>query len=261
MGSVKRWVMCLNEDTPLFDVYTKLIKVAVSSCLQNTDLAPSFIYDGKPNELTRWLNKRNVEIIQHRSLFFNRISNANFDKIKLSIAKGAFLRVDIPIIAETEGWTDRFIFYTDCDVIFINHWKEEFSGINCKYFSVAPEFDIKNFNDFNTGAMLMNIRNLFEIKEEFESFITSNLDICLAQAFDQTAYQLFFRKVFDKLEPIYNWKTYWGRNENAKLIHFHGIKPHHRNAIAEGNLKEPFKSLLHHDFHYYSNLWDSYLEK
>lgn len=30
---------------------------------------------------------------------------------------------------------------------------------------------------------------------------------------------------FDFLPLEYNWKPYWGLNENAKIIHFHGIKP------------------------------------
>ena len=186
-------------------------------------------------------------------------NNVNYDNTKLAIARGAFLRIDIPVIAKKNNWDDSYIFYTDCDVMFTENWNQEFNLIKCKYFSVAPEIDIKNFNDFNTGAMIMNIKNLYEVKDDFNQFIVSNIEECLSQAFDQTAYQIFFSESFDRLDPVYNWKTYWGKNSNAKLIHFHGLKPHHRSAISEGELKEPFKSLLHNDFQYFTDCWDKFL--
>lgn len=41
--------------------------------------------------------------------------------------------------------------------------------------------------------------------------------------------------------PIeYNWKPYWGINGNAKLIHFHGMKPCSNLEEAGFDTRESF---------------------
>ena len=258
-----KWITCLNEDTPLFNTYRDLLKVAVVSCLENTQFQPIFIYDGKDNELTYWLEKKGVDIIHHKSSFtkaFLNYCHKEPDSLQNQIAHGAFLRVDIPSIAKKNNWQDEFVFYTDCDVMFLGKWPNRFWNNQCKFFAVAPEVDINNFDDFNTGSMIMNLEGLSKVEKNFNKYIIDNIDLFFNSAWDQTAYQKYFKKYYTKLNPIYNWKTYWGINSNAKLIHFHGIKPHHRMNISNGTLKEPFSGLVSKEFYYFTNIWDSYLK-
>lgn len=94
-----------------------------------------------------------------------------------------------------------------------------------EYFSCSAEMDRLNFDCFNTGIMVMNIKNLRNTYDDFTNYIVNNLS--KFRTFDQTAYQYFYgREKLTPLPEIYNYKPYWGRNENAVIVHFHGPKPY-----------------------------------
>ena len=210
-----KWYFASNDKSPKYDA---LIKAAVESALQNTSLEPYFIYDGDLNNpLIKWLETKGVKIIPHRVNFYNVIKSHPHEKY-ISIASGAFLRCDIPIL-NTE---DDFVLYTDCDVIFL----KDFDYKNLEqpeYFSCSSENNPDDFENFNTGVMYMNLKKLRESHREFTDFITANLyDLA---AFDQTAYQMFYGSKMTPLPIQYNYKPYWKMDENAVIIHFHGPKP------------------------------------
>lgn len=207
-----KWYFACNDKSP--DFYP-LIKGAVNSALENTFLEPHFIYDGAENELTEWLKEKNVKIINHRISFYEELGN-HYNENLLNIASGAFLRCDIPVIEKE----DEFVLYTDCDVLFLKDFE---SSIKPEYFACSTQFDKKNFRDFNTGVMLMNVNKLRESHEKFTKFIVENLNVL--NTFDQTAYQIFYNGKNTKLPVIFNHKPYWGTDENAAILHFHGAKP------------------------------------
>lgn len=207
-----KWYFACNDKSP--EIYP-LIKGAVNSALKNTDLELNFIYDGEENELTRWLNDKGVKIIKHRVSFYEKLEKY-YDENSLKIASGAFLRCDIPIIEQE----DEFVLYTDCDVLFL---KNPQITSKPKYFACSTQFSKINYTDFNTGVMLMNAKKLRESHEKFVEFIVENLN--LMSTFDQTAYQIFYGGKCTKLPVIYNHKPYWGVEENAFILHFHGPKP------------------------------------
>ena len=67
--------------------------------------------------------------------------------------------------------------------------------------------------------------------------------------------------MYDELPEIQNWKPYWGTNEDAEIIHFHGPKPPHAKALMDNNgdlLPEVLKELYQRDTVYYreiTSLW------
>ena len=207
-----KWYFASNDKS---EDFFPLIKAAINSALKNTTLKPNFIYDGAENELTDWLKSKGVKIIRHRSSFYDKIEK-HFDEQGIKIASGAFLRCDIPLI-ETQ---DEFVLYTDCDVLFLKDFQTD---LKPEYFACSTQFGKRNFKDFNTGVMLMNVKKMRESHEEFTKFIVKNLNSLIA--FDQTAYQIFYDRKNTKLPIIYNYKPYWGIDKNTVIVHFHGPKP------------------------------------
>lgn len=207
-----KWYFACNDMSPHF---YSLIKGAVNSAIENTTLEPHFIYDGQENELTDWLKSKGVKIIHHRVSFYDDLVKF-YNKDMLNIVLGAFLRCDIPIIEQE----DEFVLYTDCDVLFM---KDFHTDIKPEYFACSTQFDKKNFKDFNTGVMLMNVKKLRESHEEFSKFMVKNFGVL--NAFDQTAYQIFYNVKNTKLPTVFNHKPYWGIDKDAYILHFHGPKP------------------------------------
>ena len=106
-----KWITCLNENTPLHSIYEEMLKVAVLSCKEFTDLEPIFIYDGKQNSLTRWMEKKGLQFY-FKNLLKSQIESISQKKnpFLTHVGCGAFLRVDIPEIAVRHNWKDNFVF-------------------------------------------------------------------------------------------------------------------------------------------------------
>jgi len=178
--------------------------------------------------LTERLTRMGVKVLFHRTSISEAINAAKPDDIAWRhIAHGAFLRVDIPMI-DTES---EFILYTDCDVIFLRN--PNIQNIKPKLFSVAPEFDLRDFKNMNSGVMVMNVNNMRNVFKEFTDFIRNGLPNF--PAYDQGALREFFAGKYDPLPLSLNWKPYWGANPDAEIIHFHGPKPRHARDMLRGD--------------------------
>jgi hypothetical protein len=59
-------------------------------------------------------------------------------KEQRSIGPGAFLRTEIPLLARSIGLPDKYVLYTDSDVMFL---KDPLTNIHPEYFSCGPESD------------------------------------------------------------------------------------------------------------------------
>ena len=129
-----KWYFGFNEETDWFENYFRYIKTAVNSARKNTNLEPHFLYDGLPNELTKWLVYQGVTIHSVRSRFYEvfrkRLSPAGF-----RVASGAYLRAEIPDLEP-----DPFVLYTDCDVMFMGD-VSDLDNLRPKHFACAPEFE------------------------------------------------------------------------------------------------------------------------
>tara|TARA_R110000824_G_scaffold45658_7_gene131913 strand:- start:78 stop:863 length:786 start_codon:yes stop_codon:yes gene_type:complete len=230
---IKKWFFGLNSDSEWTHNYERYIKCAVNSALENTTLEPHFLYDDINGDIDiiSWLEEKNITIHRITSRFIKEMEKEN--NYSITTGKGAFLRVEIPEIVKN-NYDDEYVLYTDCDVIFLNEFS--FKG-KCEFFSCAPEFDINNWGLCNTGAMVMNINNLYDTLEEFTTFI-KNYGISKFPAFDQGAYNIFYKNKWDKLNPIYNWKPYWGIEQDVGILHFHGLKIENIEKILEGKISE-----------------------
>ena len=247
-----KWFFALNEKSALFDEYSRMLKVAVHTALKFTNLQPHFLYDGEENSLTDWLRDRGTEIIKCRSFLYDRLQELaeqrNQENI-LTIGSGAFLRTEIPSLMAELGFSDKFVLYTDVDVMFLSP-VPGFESMSPKFFAVAPESDILRYKAMNSGVMLMNLENLRAQDDKFRSFISDNLGLLVDQAWDQGAYKLYYQSRiwgyrWNKLPREYNWKPYWPANENAKIIHFHGPKPYHRKMLTSGDPPPDLATILH----------------
>jgi hypothetical protein len=216
-----KWYFAISEpslDREHHD-FRNLIRVAVESARQNTQLRPNMLYNGEPNDFTREMARKGVNVIPHRVSFYPELQQQSrtlsWADLYLSTATGAFLRTEIPLI-ETE---DDFVLYTDCDVMLM----KDIPAFTCpEPFAVVVEGAPDAF-DINTGVMLINVRRSRDNFSEFRKFIRANLH--QFTIYDQSAYSLFYAQQNGTLKPELNWRPYWGFNENAVVVHWHGPKP------------------------------------
>ena len=229
------WYFALSESSIERDEHDwrGLIRVAVTSAYRNTRLRPILVYDGQPGEFTAELANAGVRIIYHRVSFFDdlaRHADAIGQPWWLSIASGAFLRTEIPLL---HSGTDA-VLYTDCDVMFT----KDPGNLDCGRapFAVVPEQTPRGRRktaDMNSGVMVMNIGSLRASFAEFKAYITANLATFVS--FDQSAYQQFYAGRWRRLKPELNWRPYWGFSEKARIVHWHGPKPPFVRRVRQGS--------------------------
>ena len=169
-------------------------------------------------------------------------------------ARGAFLRLDFPRLFPALNEA----LYTDVDVLFLKDPTNY--RLNTTSLALAPEFDITNFKDVNTGAMLFNCKGIAPLFDEVVDFLLKNLST--VPDYDQGAIRLGLKGRWDMLSPLLNWKPYWGINKQGVLVHFHGPKPH--NFLEDLSLHPDSPSIYrelykgHSDpYDYYVSLWRS----
>jgi len=201
--------------------YLQMLDVAITSCKLNTKFVPNLICDKKCDSIEKIKDKHGINVIYYAGKVFSSfVAKFEHDKRLQGIA-GTYLRSDIPIVEET----DDFVLYTDADVMFGNPNIGKIPIPTPEYFAAAPEFDINNWNYFNAGSMLMNVKNLRADYDRFTSFVIPNFEMLFNHAHDQGAYNHLYAGKWTKLPPEYNWKPGWGINEKAVVVHFHGPKP------------------------------------
>ena len=264
-----KWFFALNDYGNEFENYAKLLKVAVHTAQKFTSLVPFLLYDGRENDLTEWLKKRNVNIINCRSFLYEKlqqIAEKRKDPNYLGIGAGTFLRTEIPQIALEMNLTDKFVLYTDLDVMFLTEVVDSLEKLSPKYFAVAPEIHHGNYEKMNCGVILMNLKNLQKKDARFRAFMAKEIEMLVDNNWDQGAYKFFYQGRFfgykwDKLPPEFNWKPYWGDNKGAKIIHFHGPKPYQNSALLSenppGHLK-PLLELLNKEYFELSETWEEF---
>lgn len=131
------------------------------------------------------------------------------------------MRWEIPVDEKEE----KYVLYSDIDVIFnADILLEELP--HPTYLAAAPEYErnVEDMEYFNAGVLVMNIQGM---KEKYEEFILKmkNRERNISGLFDQGYLNELCFKDMELLPIEYNWKPYWGINDKAKLIHFHGMKP------------------------------------
>jgi lipopolysaccharide biosynthesis glycosyltransferase len=248
-----------NSDTLKTD-NIKLLEVSVMSALKNTNFDIFVIFDGKKEELESKLPK-DINIIEHRHRCYDTFKNSGRD---LKTASSTFLRTEIPFLMKKLGLDDEYCLYTDYDVIFMEGDYSKLEKIKPKYFSACPENNQNNWSYINAGVMLMNIKQFSEDDENNINFIKNNFnkDIFKDRGYDQPILNHIYKNKWDKLSLDFNWKPYWGINNEAKIIHSHGPKPRLIEPKWRYDLPQ-IKSIRERNlegYDYYSNIFEQYLK-
>lgn len=223
-----RWYFGLNEagTRGTTAVHAKL---AVLTARQVGGLEPVLLYAGTPNAFTAWMRAHDVEVVVTEPRFAPQIRAAAAAGTYRLELMGHWLRTTIPL-TETR---DPFVVYTDCDVVFLS--RPELDAIRPALFACAPEFRVDNWNYINTGVMVMNIANLRAEQDGFEEYVVRTIGGPSARNYhDQHAYNIHFRRRWDRLDPKLNWKPYWGFDPAAPIVHFHGPKVGAIRSIVDG---------------------------
>lgn len=212
-----KWYLALNEAGTRGDIglHTKL---AVLSALRNTDLQPHLLYTGERNSFTAWMEEQGVTIVESTLPYMAVIEALVAQGRYHFMTVGHWLRTNVCL----EEQDDDYVFYTDVDVLFLR--APELSHIRPDYFAAAPEFDRDSWNYFNAGVMVLNPARMRSDYEGFERYLVDTLQEKTYGFHDQIAYNEFYRGRWERLPVEMNWKPYWGRNESAALLHFHGPK-------------------------------------
>lgn len=228
----------------------ELLQKSVRTALINTDFEVFVLFDGKKEELNL---PKNVNIIEHRHRCYDTFLKSGRD---LQTSSGTFLRTEIPYLLNRLGISDKYCLYTDYDVIFSKGDYSYLDSVNPEIFGCCTEFSKHNWSQINAGVMLINTCFFYEQDEFIMNYINQNFD--KLKIWDQSMYINLYLDKITRLPLEYNWKPYWGINEKAKIIHFHGPKPDSIEHEVRKNFSEikKLRELNIDSFNYYSQLWE-----
>jgi len=236
-----KWFFVLNSAADLW--FRDMVKAAVHSAAQHTDLEPHCIYDGGDTPLSRWIEGRGVTMHRARLPCHGRLSApevlaANAGSAYSPVnAEGAFLKLLIPDFCAPE---ERFLF-TDCDVIFrpgfpcaaLRGLRDGFFAVHEMQTPPSPSSPAENFNSgvFVTTASAMNERRprMWQVLEENRYFFWGKPGF-----YDQGLLNIIYRGDWTPVTPWINWRVFWPSNPGALLLHFHGPKPQQIRRILAG---------------------------
>ncbi|GIT91900.1 hypothetical protein JANAI62_23570 [Jannaschia pagri] len=220
---LRKWYFCANTEAMRGRTF-KLLRAAIHSCLRHTTLQPVCLYYGERAPALKVMRDMGVTVIRHRPSLEPLLRPA-YGTAYETFA-GHWLRLDIPRL-ETE---DTFVLYTDIDVLF-RGLPDVLDGP--ELLSVAPERWRTEWHPFNSGVLLMNVPGLRGIDAEFRAQITERLTGNFTYpTHDQASFNQFFEGRAGALPLEMNWKPYWGVNQRAQIIHYHGPKPSLVDHIA-----------------------------
>lgn len=258
-----KWFFALNALTEHLAAYSEMVKVAVLSARRHTTLEPIFLYDGPRGELTEWLEARGVQVIERRTRIYEELAALAAEKndpFILQCGAGAFLRLEIPVLCSERGWADEEVLYTDCDIMFTGDIADLLPELRGYFIGAAPEGEKDNPDFINSGVMLMRVPMLMQMEAPFWEFVREKLARMVTFGWDQAAYQWFYRHGWKHLPLELNWKPYWGINDAARVVHFHGPKPFLRVAVEHGvALPQQIELARGEGFIHYCRQWDAYL--
>jgi hypothetical protein len=288
-NALMKWFFAFNQISE--QSYGDFARVAVLSARQNTKLEAFCLYDGVPCDLTCWLEAHGVTILPAHFRFarwWQETAERRSLPSMARIALGAFLRFELVEVMARERLNDNFAFYTDCDVIFARDPEPLLAALKPHFFAVAPEtFPHKRLH-MNSGAMWLNCYTLRSENPPFFEFAEKHMEQAWSSSYDQGIYRAYFNpphkwawkmgipdRLFyavmsrlplktwkwDDLPLELNWKPYWGENDDAAIIHFHGLKPTQRAALERGELPPNIAAMHTPAWEKYAAQWENWLEK
>jgi len=222
-----------------------LLKASISSVRKHLPYNMIHIlYHGKKDKDFRvWLKDNAVMIHQHnpewrKDIETMRTSRAgNTTRSHLFLHEGNYFgtwqRIDIPKFI-----TSEYCLLLDSDTIVVKPFTfDEFGLKLTRSVAFSAEGNPKDKFPWNAGISLMNVPYLKETYQEFFRFIMKHVNgrgyivpLKGIAVSDQGAYLEFYKKSIQFLSIDFNFKPYYNVNHakaaSAKIVHFHGPKPH-----------------------------------
>lgn len=253
-----KWFLTTNESSLNNETFFKQLQVAVMSATTRTNLVPHLIYDGEENEKLDWLKSNGVAILPYKLSIRREVSEWVLNNSKpellpelVDVRTGAYLKTEIPIAIRQHGIRDKYILYTDCDVIFMRD--VDLQNYRPRYLAAFgireggySRFRIGGWMHFNSGVLLMNVDGMQHESARFRNFVIENggttrrpkatfmqKNLFLS---DQVALNLFYKGRIDQLDQIYNWNPTRGVAPDVRVVHFNGLKWTQWEDFLEGNL-------------------------
>lgn len=221
--------------------YINMFKVALQTLRENTTLHAVVLYDGNENDETYKVAKQyGADIIIHefskkeelRQTYASELLQKPFNFPALV---GTFLRFEIPFVEKN----DDYVLYADIDCLFTGDIKLSDFGKLPSVLAAAPESDKNDNSYFNAGVMLLNVNEFRKVSKYVYKMLDNNQPTT-GGLFDQGYLNQIMNNTQDELPLIYNWKPYWGKNDDAKIIHYHGMKPTGDIASSGFNMNNSF---------------------
>jgi hypothetical protein len=252
-----KWFICVNNIE-----YMRYAAVAVLTCPPG--LEPIILIDSRDithcnpsalininipdyvNEWTKYMKNKNVLVLEHEVSFIDVIRQVFGDSF---IARGAFLRCDIPAVCEKLDIKDEYVFYTDADVFFVNNNIDYILKLNPPFLAATVENDPYNWHLFNSGVMVLNVKAMKGILQD----IINNIPIYGHICFDQSVLQATLGNRWSGMLIECNWKTYWELRPSWSaydivLVHMHGAKPFSESNACPGLRGGAFSYWMDHFF-------------
>lgn len=219
--------------------HKEMALVLSKSIKKNTNLSLYCIYDGDDDDFSKNMISTGGNIVYHRMEYeplLKKTADRKFggNQEDWSIWKGAFLRLDIPLILDEIGVKDKNCFYVDCDTLFL----KQPENLSTDTFLAGPEFSPNNWSYFNSGVIFYNNEYIKSSYPNFLNFCKQN-DFDgerLGGPVDQGLLNGFYKDSYQRLPLQYNWKPYWGSISNATILHFHGPKPNNIEKIVNRDI-------------------------
>ena len=208
-----------------------LLKLCLKSAKENTSLNLNVLYDGNENDNVHQIFMQyGVNVIFTKLSFADKIEkyyrNWIFNDLQNSLTRmsGCFLKFDIAL-HEKE---DDVVLYSDIDTFFAKDtdW-DKFKSV--KTLAAASEFNRDGFDDnsgykyFSAGIMILNIPELKKRREELFYMLDNDIKP-YQECWDQGFFNHLYKDDFEIMPFEFNWKPYWGTNQDAIIIHYHGWK-------------------------------------
>lgn len=225
----------LSDDVSNNDEYYYMFICTLESATQNTTLELHCLYDFKKtysnnieeDRIYLLLKKYNVQIhlisIDFEDSLFKVYSDDYLKEINVTKSSlySRFLRFMITDVEQD----DEYILYADTDLIFLKDITLNSFNKLPNTIGVCPEFkNTYRYTNFNAGVMLINLNSYKQAKEQLISLLNkrkkAKIECC-----DQGYLNTIYKKNFLKIPNTFNWKPYWGINDDAVIIHLHGLKP------------------------------------
>ncbi len=225
----------MSDDISAKDEYYYMLKCTLDSAVKNTSLELHCLYDFRKkkcdsitdDKIYKLLLEYGVDIHAASIDFEEPLFLTYTDEYlkKISVTKSSmysrFLRF---MIADIEK-DDEYILYADTDVIFLKDITLDSFESLPDTVGVCPEFSNSySYDYFNAGVMLVNLESYREAKKKLVEML-SGKQLAKIECCDQGYLNSIYENNFLRLDNKFNWKPYWGINDDAVILHLHGLKP------------------------------------